>query len=105
MKSVVPSTRCASVFLCPCSVWTLITGSEFINRGLYDHCQRWNITLTRSRSYKKNDSCYVEQKNWSVIRRVISYHRLGSKRAFLSLDSIYIMFVSKLTSSNQYLSS
>jgi hypothetical protein len=36
-------------------------GGEFINQGLYDYCQRWNITFTRSRSYKKNDSCYVEQ--------------------------------------------
>lgn len=38
-------------------------GGEFINRGLYDYCRRNHITFTRARSYKKNDSCYVEQKN------------------------------------------
>ncbi len=44
-------------------------GSEFINQHLYNYCQRQGITFTRSRSYKKNDSCHVEQKNWSVVRR------------------------------------
>ncbi len=44
-------------------------GSEFINQHLYAYCQREKITFTRSRSYKKNDSCHVEQKNWSVVRR------------------------------------
>ena len=46
-------------------------GSEFINQHLYTYCQRQRITFTRSRSYKKNDSCHVEQKNWSVVRRLI----------------------------------
>ena len=31
-------------------------GSEFINRSLYEYCQRQGIEFTRSRSYKKNDS-------------------------------------------------
>jgi hypothetical protein len=66
-------------------------GSEFINQGLYDYCQRWQITFTRSRSYKKNDNCYVEQKNWSVVRRAIGYHRFSSKEAFQSLENIYVM--------------
>jgi hypothetical protein len=35
-------------------------GSEFINRSLYGFCRQWNITFTRARSYKKNDSCHVE---------------------------------------------
>jgi len=64
-------------------------GSEFINQHLFDYCQRWKITFTRSRSYKKNDSCYVEQKNWSVIRRLIGYDRYSSKAAFETLNRIY----------------
>jgi len=66
-------------------------GSEFINRSLYDYCQRNGITFTRSRSYKKNDSCHVEQKNWSVIRRVIGYDRFSSKAAFKVLDDVYTL--------------
>ena len=46
-------------------------GSEFINHRLYAYCQQKEITFTRSRPYKKNDSAHVEQKNWSVVRRLI----------------------------------
>ena len=66
-------------------------GSEFINHSLYDYCQRWRITFTRARSYKKNDSCHVEQKNWSVVRRVIGYDRFSSKEAFKTLDDVYTL--------------
>ena len=66
-------------------------GSEFINQSLYDYCRRNGITFTRSRSYKKNDSCYVEQKNWSVVRRVIGYDRFSSKEAFKTLDDVYTL--------------
>lgn len=39
-------------------------GREFI-KHLKKYCERNRITFTRARPYKKNDSCYVEQKNWS----------------------------------------
>jgi hypothetical protein len=64
-------------------------GSEFINQSLYNYCRRNGITFTRSRSYKKNDSCHVEQKNWSVIRRVIGYDRFSSREAFKVLGDVY----------------
>ncbi len=66
-------------------------GSEFINQGLYNYCRRWGITFTRSRSYKKNDSCHVEQKNWSVVRRVIGYDRFSSKAAYEALGDVYTL--------------
>ena len=66
-------------------------GSEFINQALYDYCRRWGITFTRGRSYKKNDSCHVEQKNWSVVRRVIGYERFSSKVAFKTLGDVYTL--------------
>ncbi len=64
-------------------------GSEFINQHLYRYCQREGITFTRSRSYKKNDSCHVEQKNWSVVRRVVGYDRYSSRAALERLDMVY----------------
>jgi len=64
-------------------------GSEFINQHLYDYCRRWHIIFTRSRAYKKNDSCYVEQKNWNTVRRVIGYDRYTSKSAYDCLERIY----------------
>ncbi len=64
-------------------------GSEFINRHLLTYCQKEHITFTRSRSYKKNDSCYVEQKNWSVVRRIIGYDRYSTKPALETMNRIY----------------
>ena len=64
-------------------------GSEFINQHLYNYCQREGITFTRSRSYKKNDSCHVEQKNWSVVRRLIGYDRYNSRAALEALNGVY----------------
>jgi hypothetical protein len=66
-------------------------GGEFINRGMYDYCRRHHITFTRSRSYKKNDGCHVEQKNWSVVRRKIGYLRFSSKAAYEALDNVYTL--------------
>ncbi len=64
-------------------------GGEFINRGLYEYCVRHRITFTRSRSYKKNDNCHIEQKNWSVIRRQVGYQRYSSPAAYAALGDLY----------------
>ena len=64
-------------------------GSEFINQHLYNYCRLNRITFTRSRPYKKNDGCYVEQKNWSVVRRLIGYDRYNSRVALEVLNRIY----------------
>ena len=64
-------------------------GSEFINHRLYAYCQRKRISFTRSRPYKKNDSADVEQKNWSVVRRLVGYDRYSSKPALEQLERIY----------------
>ena len=64
-------------------------GSEFINRHLYAYCQRAGITFTRSRPYKKNDSAHVEQKNWSVVRRLVGYDRYSSRASLDQLNRAY----------------
>jgi len=64
-------------------------GSEFINQHLFTYCQREKISFTRSRSYKKNDSCYVEQKNGNVVRRLVGYDRYTSKAAYQCLERLY----------------
>ena len=64
-------------------------GSEFINQHLYNYCRLNRITFTRSRPYKKNDGCYVEQKDWSVVRRLIGYDRYNSRVALEVLNRIY----------------
>lgn len=48
-------------------------GSEFINDELMRYCDQEHLTFTRGRAGHKNDNPYVEQKNWSVVRRCIGY--------------------------------
>lgn len=50
-------------------------GGEFINSHLDHYCEHEKLTFTRGRPYRKNDNCYVEQKNWSVVRRAVGYGR------------------------------
>jgi len=64
-------------------------GGEFINQHLYNYCRKEGITFTRARSYKKNDSCHVEQKNWSVVRRLVGYDRYNSHAALECLNLVY----------------
>jgi hypothetical protein len=64
-------------------------GSEFINQCFYSYCQQEKIIFTRSRPYKKNDSCHVEQKNGNVVRRLVGYDRYSSKAAYQCLDRLY----------------
>jgi len=64
-------------------------GSEFINQCFYTYCSQEKITFTRSRSYKKNDSCHVEQKNGNVVRRLVGYDRYASRVAFQCLERLY----------------
>jgi hypothetical protein len=64
-------------------------GGEFINQHLYGYCEREGINFTRSRPHKKNDSCHVEQKNWSVVRRLVGYDRYSSRAALERLNLLY----------------
>jgi len=64
-------------------------GSEFINRELKRYCVEQEITFTRSRPYKKNDSAHVEQKNWSVVRRIIGYDRYSTREALEQLQHVH----------------
>ena len=62
---------------------------EFINQSFYNYCRQEKITFTRSRAYKKNDSCHVEQKNGNVVRRLVGYDRYTSKVAYECLGRVY----------------
>lgn len=64
-------------------------GGEFLNEVLYPWCKREGIHFTRGRAYKKNDQAYVEQRNWSSIRRLVGYDRYSSKEAYAQLNEFY----------------
>lgn len=64
-------------------------GVEFINDQLIRYCDAEKITFTRSRVGRKNDNPYVEQKNWSVVRRLVGYARFDSQRQVNQLNALY----------------
>ncbi len=64
-------------------------GGEFINYHLYEYCAQNKIEFTRSRAYRKNDNCFVEQKNNSVVRRYAGYLRYETEEQLSILNQIY----------------
>lgn len=64
-------------------------GSEFINNHLHRYCIEGKITFTRARPYRKNDNCFVEQKNFSVVRRNVGYMRYETKEELELLNELY----------------
>jgi hypothetical protein len=64
-------------------------GGEFINHHLLRYCQTEGITFTRSRACRKNDNCFVEQKNWSIVRRFSGYGRYEGDAACAALNDLY----------------
>jgi hypothetical protein len=64
-------------------------GSEFINEELLAYCTTEQLTFTRGRVANKNDQCYVEQKNGSVVRQLVGYDRFEGERAYRQLAELY----------------
>jgi hypothetical protein len=64
-------------------------GSEFINHQLLDWCVANKIKFTRSRPYRKNDNCFVEQKNFDVVRKTVGYSRFEGEKARKALAEVY----------------
>jgi hypothetical protein len=65
------------------------SGSEFINWNLLAYCQENKIEFSRSRPFHKNDNAHVEQKNWTLVRRLIGYQRLDTPEQQAWLDGFY----------------
>ena len=81
--------RIIAKFLFPIKGIDSDNGSEFINVQMVRFCAQNGITFTRSRAYKKNDSCYVEQKNWTTVRKTVGYVRYDTDAQVCLLNEIY----------------
>ena len=64
-------------------------GTEFLNEVWLRYCQQEELTFTRSRPYRKNDQCFVEQKNGAVVRRMVGYDRYEGSIACEKLGELY----------------
>ena len=63
--------------------------SVFINGTVRDYCAASSIAFTRCRPYRKNDQAWVEQKNGSVVRRLVGYRRFEGLAAAAALADLY----------------
>ncbi|MGC9513221.1 MAG: integrase catalytic domain-containing protein [Fidelibacterota bacterium] len=64
-------------------------GTEFINNEFIDYCEKEKITFTRGRAYKKNDQCFVEQKNGTIVRQLVGYDRYEGLNACHQMNELY----------------
>lgn len=67
-------------------------GAEFINDELKRFCERAHITFTRGRVGRKNDNPFVEEKNWSVVRRLVGYVRYDTPKQVAQLNALYRVY-------------
>jgi len=47
------------------------------------------MELTRSRSNGKNDNCFVEQKNFASVRKIVGYARFSDDKGIAALGAVY----------------
>ena len=64
-------------------------GGEFINYPLWNYCNEQKLEFTRSRENKKNDNAYVEQKNWTHVRKIFGYFRYDTPKELAIINDLY----------------
>lgn len=63
--------------------------SGLLNDLLWRYCRKARIRMSRSRPYKKNDNAWVEQKNWTHVRKLVGYRRYDTTRQLALLNQIW----------------
>src|SRR6202158_4363427 len=63
--------------------------SVFMNETVQEYCRIAGVEFTRCRPYRKNDQAWVEQKNGSVVRRMVGYRRFEGLEAAATLAHLY----------------
>ncbi len=66
-------------------------GGEFINEDMeaYWTSRPKPVRFVRSRAYRKNDQCYVEQKNFTHVRELFGYDRVVGRELASHMNRIY----------------
>jgi hypothetical protein len=67
-------------------------GAEFINHELQRYCEHEHLTFTRGRVGRKNDNAFVEEKNWSVVRRLVGYGRYDTAKQIAQMNALYKVY-------------
>lgn len=70
------------------------SGTEFMSFRMerYFLSREKPIKMVRSRPYKKDDNCYVEQKNFTHVRELFGYDRIPEQYLVELMNEIYIHY-------------
>lgn len=68
------------------------SGTEFINYQVVPWCQSLTppIECSRTRAYRKNDHCRIEQKNYTNVRKWVGYLRYDKTEQVEILNELYL---------------
>lgn len=68
-------------------------GSEFMNEEIIQTFatkgREQKLPVFRGRPYRKNDQCYIEQKNYTHVRHLFGYGRIDWQKAIPMMNNIY----------------
>jgi len=63
--------------------------NAFINGLLLTYTHEQNLGFTRSRPYRKNDNAYIEQKNFTHVRKPLGYLRYDTPAELEIIRDLY----------------
>ena len=64
-------------------------GGNILNYHVWTWTQEKGISYSRSRPYKKNDNCFIEQKNSTHVRKIIGYLRYDTEEELNIINDLY----------------
>jgi len=65
----------------PCGGSIRTTARNFINWHVGIWCARHEVPFSHKRPYKKDDNAYIEQKNWTHVRKLMAWDRCDTPQA------------------------
>jgi hypothetical protein len=73
----------------PLRAWTATQAASSSTTRVWQWCRENGVEFTRGRPYRKNDNCFVEQKNGDLIRKAVGYYRFDSDQETAALAGVY----------------
>lgn len=64
-------------------------GGNILNYHVWAWTQEKRIDYSRSRPYRKNDNCFIEQKNSTHVRKVVGYLRYDTEEELNIINDLY----------------
>ncbi len=83
------SRRCAPVSPCALPKSISTNDTTLLSPLLVRWCEREGVQLSRSRPSVKNDNAWVEQRNFSHVRKVVGYLRYDTEEECRVLNLLY----------------